>query len=335
MVLAEVVASGAAGDVSAGELDDVEIRPSRPERLQGKAFSDGIAIGHAVLHEPHAPLGRVIADDPVKEEQRLDAALAQVRASLQEMLDGDPGRISGVSRDVLETFLMLASDPSWQARLKSGVKAGLSADAAVERLRHDHRAKLNASKDPYLRDRLHDLEDLDNRLLRALAGVDGAAATHLPPDAILIARDLGPAELLDYGGRLKGVALEEGASSGHAAIVARALGLPMVGLLPNLLSRVEAGDAVVLDGELGEVRLRAEPASRQLSSALVAAFCSRGGVCAPQGNPGGDARRAADYAAVECGTGARRAPSRRGRRGGHRAFPHRVSVHGLRDAAAA
>lgn len=257
MVLAEMVASKAFGDLSG--LADVEARPSRPEALQGRAFSDGIAIGTIVLHEPHAPLGRVIADDPVKEEARLDEALAHVRGALTSMLEGDPGRISGVSREVLETFIMLASDPSWELKLKHGVRSGLSADAAVERVRGEHRAKFNAARDPYLRERLHDFEDLDNRLLRALAGVDATART-LPDDAILVARELGPAELLDYGERLKGVALEAGANTAHAAIVARALGIPMVGLLPGLLSRVEDGDPLVLDGESGEVRLRPEPA---------------------------------------------------------------------------
>jgi phosphotransferase system, enzyme I, PtsP len=256
MVLAEMVASGAFGDLSG--LADVEARASRPELISGRAFSDGIAIGTVVLHEPHAPLGRVIADDPVKEESRLDAALTQVRDALQEMLNGDPGRISGVSREVLETFQMLASDPSWELKLKHGVRAGLSADGAVERVRGEHRAKFKSATDPYLRERLHDLEDLDNRLLRALAGVDAAART-MPADAILVARDLGPAELLDYGAdRLKGVALEEGANTAHAAIVARALGIPMVGALAGLLSRVEDGDPLVIDGERGEVRLRPE-----------------------------------------------------------------------------
>jgi phosphotransferase system enzyme I (PtsP) len=259
MVLAEMVASGAFGDLSG--LADVEARASRPELLNGRAFSDGLAIGTVVLHEPHAPLGRVIADDPVKEEQRLDAALLQIRTTLQEMLEGDPGRISGVSREVLEMFLMLANDPSWETKLKHGVRAGLSADAAVERIRGEHRAKFNKTRDPYLRERLHDLEDLDNRLLRALAGVDGAAKQEMPADAVLVARELGPAELLDYGAeRLKGLALEEGGATAHAAIVARALGIPMVGLLPGLLSRVEAGDSIILDGERGEVRLRPEEA---------------------------------------------------------------------------
>lgn len=257
MVLAEMVAANAFGDLSG--LAEVEARPSRPDFLRGRSFSDGLAIGVAVLHEPHAPLGRVIADDPAREEERLTAALAQVRSSIADMLDGDPGRISGVSREVLETFLMLASDPSWEAKLRNGVRAGLSADAAVERVRGEHRAKFNATRDPYLRERLHDLEDLDNRLLRALAGVDGASAHVMPENAILIARELGPAELLDYGAdRLKGVALEEGANTSHAAIVARALAIPMVGQLHGLLSRVEDGDPIVLDGERGEVRLRPE-----------------------------------------------------------------------------
>ncbi|MBL8536510.1 MAG: phosphoenolpyruvate--protein phosphotransferase [Hyphomonadaceae bacterium] len=258
MVLAEMVASGAFGDLSG--LAEVEARPSRPELLAGKSFSDGLAIGTAVLHEPHAPLGRVIAEDPVKEEARLDAALAYVRASLAEMVDGDPGRISGASREVLDSFVMLAADPSWETKLKHGVRAGLSADAAVERVRGEHRAKFNAARDPYIRERQHDFEDLDNRLLRALAGADGAAQRAMPEDAILIARELGPAEVLDYGGeRLRGIALEEGSNTAHAAIVARALGLPVVGLLPGLLSRVEAGDRVILDGERGEVRLRPQP----------------------------------------------------------------------------
>jgi phosphotransferase system enzyme I (PtsP) len=258
MVLAEMVASGAFGDLTS--IAGVEALPSKPELLVGRSFSDGICIGTAVLHEPHAPLGRVIADDPVKEEGRLDTALAQVRKALSDMLDGDPGRISGVSREVLETFLMLANDPSWELKLKLGVRAGLSADAAVERVRGEHRAKFNATRDQYLKERLHDLEDLDNRLLRALAGVDAGSAQSLPEDAVLIARELGPAELLDYGSRLKGVALEEGANTAHAAIVARALGIPMVGSLPGLLSRVEGGDRIVLDGERGEVRLRPEQA---------------------------------------------------------------------------
>jgi phosphotransferase system enzyme I (PtsP) len=257
MVLAEMVAAGAFGDLSG--LQEVEVRPSRPERFQGRAFADGIAIGRAVLHEPHAPLGRMIADDPAREEERLDAALKHVRDQMDALLEGDHARLSGVSRDVLETFRLLAHDHGWETRLKRGVRDGLSAEASVERARTEHRAKMQAARDPYLRERLQDLEDLDNRLLRALSGATATTGQTLPDDAILVARDIGPAELLEYGvDRLKGVALEEGGASSHAAIIARALGIPMVGRLQNLVPRTEAGDRIVIDGERGEVRVRPE-----------------------------------------------------------------------------
>lgn len=257
MVLMEMVAAGSFGDLSG--LQEVEVRPSRPERLVGRGFADGLAIGRAVLHEPHAPLGRPFADDPLKEEARLDAALARVRKTIDEHIENDPGRLSGQSREVLETFRMLARDHSWEQRLRRGVRDGLSAEAAAERARAEHRSRMQAAQNPMLRDQMHDLEDLDNRLMRALASPDGEDALSLPDDAILIARDIGPGELLDYSHKLKGVALEEGGASSHATIIAKALGIPLVGRLTQIGARVEANDLVVLDGERGEVRLRPEP----------------------------------------------------------------------------
>ncbi len=256
MVLAEMVASGAFGDLSG--LQEVEARPSRPDRIVGRVYCEGIGIGLAFLHEPHAPLGRMIADDPAKEEARLETALVHVRTALDAMLDGDRAKLSGASREVLETFRLLAQDQSWESRLRRGVRDGLSAEASVERARAEHRAKLANARDPYLRERLHDLEDLDNRLLRALVSPN-AAPVKLPKDAILIARDIGPAELLEYGAEaLRGIVLEEGGPTSHAAIIARALNIPMVGRAHGLIPRVEAGDRVVIDGERGEVRLRPE-----------------------------------------------------------------------------
>ena len=258
MVLEEMVASGNFGDLSG--LQEVEVRPSKPERLVGRAFADGIAIGRAVLHEPHTPLGRMIADDPVKEEERLDNALKRVRAGADELLTRDPGRLSGQSREVLETLRDLAHDHNWEARLKRGVRNGLSADAAVANARAEHRQRQAATRDAFLREQMHEVEELDNRLLRALASGDDQTMPALPDDAILVARNIGAAELLEYGiEKLKGVALEEGSLSSHAAIISQALDIPMVGRIAHLSSRLEAGDRIVLDGERGEVRLRPQP----------------------------------------------------------------------------
>ncbi|MEM7494491.1 MAG: phosphoenolpyruvate--protein phosphotransferase, partial [Pseudomonadota bacterium] len=124
--------------------------------------------------------------------------------------------------------------------------------------RREHRARFEKVRDPYLRERLHDLEDLDNRLLRVLAGsetvsVNGDASN---PE-ILVARRLGPAELLEYGrSGLAGIVLEEVAASSHAAIVARGLGIPTVGGIEGLLTQVGRGDPIIVDGEQGSVHLR-------------------------------------------------------------------------------
>ncbi len=259
MVLAEVVADPAI----AGEhtLSGLELRPSRAERRVGRRIADGVAIGPAVKHEPHVPVARLIADDPEAEAERVERAVMRLRAAVDALVSGRVARLDE-PREVLEAYRMIAHDHGWLERLRDAAVSGLTAEAAVERVRNEHRARLTQTRDPYLRARLHDLEDLANRLLRHLAEEDGGviAPLELPQDAILIARDMGPAELLEHdASRLKGVVLEEGTPNSHAAIVARALGIPMVGRLDDVLDRVEDGDTVIIDGARAEVHLRPSP----------------------------------------------------------------------------
>jgi len=256
MVLAEMAA---AGDLlSREELKDVEIAPRRPERLKGAAFADGLSFGVAVLHEAPVAVGRLLSEDSAAEEVRLAKAVEGLRKQIDAMMDGHEG-ILGASYDVLETYKMLAHSRSWNQSLQDAVHSGLTAEAAVERVRSEHRAGIGQARDPYLRERLHDLEDLNDRLLRHLTG-DGTKARQLPEDAILIARNLGPADLLEYDRtKLRGVLLEEGSSASHAAIVARALDIPCVGRLAGLRDRVSEGDPVIVDAEAGEAYLRPRP----------------------------------------------------------------------------
>jgi phosphotransferase system enzyme I (PtsP) len=256
MVLSEMVAGGEL--IGREDLKDVEIAPNRPERLKGTRFAEGLAYGEAVLHEAPVVVEQLLSDDAVREEVRLKAAIGALHKQLDDMLDGQHG-IVGPSLDVLETYRMFAHDRGWNRSLEEAVRSGLTAEAAVERVRSEHRARLGAARDPYLRERLHDLEDLNDRLLRHLAG-DGAAARHLPDNAILVARNLGPADLLEYDrAKLKGLLLEEGSSASHAAIIARALDIPCVGRLAGLRDRVNQGDPVVVDAETGEAYLRPRP----------------------------------------------------------------------------
>lgn len=258
MILAEIVASG---DVIAAEdLAGLDMRPSKAERFQGGAFSSGLAIGVAHVHEPHVTSTRLIAEDPDAEMLRLDTAIGELRRGIDNMLDSGRLPFGGPTRDVLEAYRMFAHDRGWLDKLHDAVRQGLTAEAAVERVRNEHRARLMQAKDQHFRERLHDLEDLASRLLRHLDGGGGSLSAALPENAILFARSIGPAELLDYDrARLKGVALEEGSASSHAAIVAKALGIPLVGQVEGALDRVEPGDPVILDGEFGLVHIRPSP----------------------------------------------------------------------------
>jgi len=255
MLLAEMVVSG-----SLGELGDIEAGPrrDRPWRGQGVSFCEGIAVGRAVLHEPRVKIEKLIADDVNHERQRLDRAVAELRASIDAMLAAEDAVITGETRDVLETYRMFADDRGWLLKLREAVFTGLTAEAAVERVQNDMRARMARQTDSPLLDRLHDFDDLANRLLRHLAGRGVTSAQEsLPSDAILFARSMGPAELLDYDrSKLKGLVLEEGSPTSHVAIVARALDIPLVGRVASVIEQVEPGDWVIADGDTADIHVR-------------------------------------------------------------------------------
>jgi len=170
---------------------------------------------------------------------------------------------AGEHREVLETYRMFADDRGWLRRMHDAVLGGLTAEAAVQKIQNETRARMAAIKDPYLRARLADLDDLGNRLLHHLLGLDEAPPDDLPKDVVLIAGDLGPAELLDYDqSRLRAVVLEHGAPTAHVAIVARALQIPMIGRCTGITTTVQEGDTVIVDGETGQVLLRPSEAVR-------------------------------------------------------------------------
>ncbi|HEU4660085.1 MAG TPA: phosphoenolpyruvate--protein phosphotransferase [Pseudolabrys sp.] len=258
MVLAEMIASG---ELSALARPGAEPAARHSLNISGTTFSDGIALGHVVLHEPRVVITNVIADDVQKELRRLDAAIATFRADLDRMLEHGDVVEGGEHRDVLEAYRSFGYDQGWLHKMREAVMTGLTAEAGVERVQSDTRARMLRASDPYLRDRLHDLDDLANRLMRVLMGKDHAPSREqLPENAILVARSMGPAALLDYDRkRLRGLVLEEGGPTSHVAIVARALGIPAVGEITNATGLVEPGDAIIVDGTSATVHMRPPP----------------------------------------------------------------------------
>jgi phosphotransferase system, enzyme I, PtsP len=258
MVLAEMIASG---ELSALALPGAEPAARRSLHLSGAALSEGIALGHVVLHEPRVVVTNYIADDVTKELKHLDSAIEALRTDLDQLLEHGDVADGGEHRDVLEAYRMFAHDRGWAHKLEEAVMTGLTAEAAVERVQSDTRARMLRQTDPYLRERLHDLDDLANRLMRQLTGRDHAPSReNLPENAVLVARSMGPAALLDYDRkRLRGLVLEEGGPNSHVAIVARALGIATVGEIDNATGIADPGDAIIVDGSTGDVHLRPLP----------------------------------------------------------------------------
>lgn len=251
-LLAEIAASGELFDP--GTTEDVGAMLHRPERLQGVSIVAGVAFGRAAFHEPPTPKHKVFSKDAAAEAGRLEDGLSRLQASVDAMLANSG--LEDASREVLETYRLFAYDRGWKERMRAAVMSGLTAEAAVEQVQAENRARMSQVKDPYLRERMHDLDDLSNRMLRLLTG-EAAAAPDMPDEAILIARSLGPAELLEYDrSRLKGLIVGEASSTSHVAIVARALGIPLVAGFDNSILLAEHGDEIIVDGGAGEVHIR-------------------------------------------------------------------------------
>ncbi|MBT5001914.1 MAG: phosphoenolpyruvate--protein phosphotransferase [Tateyamaria sp.] len=250
MVLAEMAELGA----FIGEGSAMKARHSQPTMLRGTVGQEGVAEGHIWLHEPRVVVTNPVADDPKREIERLNEAVEEMRSAVDKMLV--TAAVDKEQAEILEAYRMFANSKGWMRRMEEDINSGLSAEAAVEKEQSLARARMGQAADSYLRERLSDLDDLSNRLLRILTGQGADTGAEMPENPILVARNIGPAELLDYGRKLKGVILEQGSVGSHAAIVARALAIPLIVHVERATLEALNGDHVMVDGEQGIMHLR-------------------------------------------------------------------------------
>src|SRR5688572_19970284 len=262
MVLSELIANSRLVDGTRATRTD-----SGPVRMSGLKLVAGMARGAAVFHEPRVMVEHTVAEDTEAERARVYSAFRRMREQIEAMTREAEFGTAGEHQEILETYKMFAYDEGWSRRINEAIDSGLTAEAAIERVQQRTRARMQEIDDPLLQERMHDLEDLSNRLLRIVSGRMGTAAhTGLAHDTVLVARNLGPAELLEYDKRrLKAVVLEEGSLTAHMTIVARAMGVPVVGRLHDIRHIVEEGDCILVDGDNGSVIIRP---SRQLLSSF-------------------------------------------------------------------
>src|SRR5690349_9016919 len=256
MVLAELIANAGLADKAAAT--GTTAREEGPERLVGLKLVAGMARGQAVYHQPRILIEHTVAEDVEAERHRVYSAFRKMREQIDTMTNQAEFGTAGEHQEVLETYKMFAYDEGWSRRINEAIDSGLTAEAAIERVRQRMAQRMRQIDDALLQDRMHDLDDLSNRLLRIVSGQLGTAAqAGMASDAILIARNLGPAELLEYDRRkLKGVILEEGSLTAHVTIVARAMGVPMLRRARDVRRMIGEGDEVLLDGDAGVAFVR-------------------------------------------------------------------------------
>jgi phosphotransferase system enzyme I (PtsP) len=280
MVLSELIASARLVDGSRGARRDLGM-----QRMVGLKLVAGMAKGVAVFHQPRVVVEHTVAEDTEAERARVYSAFRRMREQIDHMTREAEFGTAGEHNEILEAYKMFAYDDGWSRRINEAIDSGLTAEAAIERVQQRTRARMQDIDDPLLKERMHDLEDLSNRLMRIVSGRMGTAAqTGLAKDAILIARNLGPAELLEYDRRrLKGVVLEEGSLTAHVTIVARAMGVPVIGRVGDIRHIANEGDNVLVDGDIGAVVVRP-------SRPIVTAFDQRMAM---------SQKRRAEYAAIK------------------------------------
>lgn len=258
MVLSELIANAGLADEGPS---DTRIAGTAAQIVSGLQLVMGMARGHAVFHQPRITIEHTVAEDIEAERARVYSAFTKMREQIDGLAGTSEFGVDGEHQEVIETYKMFAYDEGWSRRINEAIDSGLTAEAAIERVQQRTRMRMRQIDDPLLQDRMHDLEDLANRLLRIVSGQLGTAAQlGLRQDAILIARNLGPAELLEYDRRrLKGVILEEGSLTAHVTIVARAMGVPVLGRVKDVRHLINDGDLILMDVTENRLFIRPSP----------------------------------------------------------------------------
>jgi phosphotransferase system, enzyme I, PtsP len=228
------------------------------EQLAGKRLSPGMAKAVAILHQPQLVITQYVASDPVHEQERFEKAIRSLQESFDHYIQSSGLSDEDEQRQIIETYLLFTQDRGWNTRITEAIASGLTAEAGVKKVQEELRARMSQMASPYIKERIQDLEDLSNHLLQILLGKPIVPKPHELPEAfILVARSLGPAELLDYDHkRLKGLILEEGSTTAHTAVIARAMDIPALGKVEQATAIIQSGDLIILDAESGNVFVR-------------------------------------------------------------------------------
>jgi phosphocarrier protein FPr len=303
----EAVAPPAGASAAA---DAAAAAPAPGTRLHGAAASVGIAIGPARrLVAPEPEVADAPAGTPAQERAALDAARAAVREDLATARATLSARGSAAEAAIFEAHALMLDDTAVTEPAYRRIDDGTSAGRAWQAAAADAADTLRALDDPYLRERAVDVDDVSRRVLARLAGAPATVAPSAP--GIIVADELTPGEAaaLDPASAW-GIVTARGGATGHAAIVARALGVPAVVGAGAAVLAIPDGTPLAADGAAGTVDVDPDPATlRELEARRDAAAAERAAALARAAEPGAlaDGRRVEVFANVGSAAEARSA----------------------------
>lgn len=254
MVVTEIVSSEEMSEYKNALIKERGI--TERDKVKGLSLSKGYGLGQAVVHRRRQAVNKIFSEDKEQELKKLELAHTQMNQDLDEKFAATKLGI-GEHVDILDAYRMFAKDKGWYKKIADNVQSGLTAEAAVERAYEDMWNRLSGTNDSYLKERLHDLRDVADRLLSYLSGDTKALSGIDSDNIIVVAQTMGPADLMDYDyTKIRGLIIEDGTPTMHVAIVAKALNIPVVAKIKGIFNDIKTGQLIGLDGNEGYVYLK-------------------------------------------------------------------------------
>lgn len=223
------------------------------DKLKGTVINSGYGIGNVVVHRRRKAVTEVFAKDKDKEIEKLEDARQKMNKDLEKKFSQE--KLNNAEQvEILDAYRMIANDKGWYKRITNHINSGLTAEASVEQAYTEMWNRLSGATDTYLKERLHDLRDIADRLRLYLSGQDCNVDTNSYEDIIIVATSMGPADLMDYDyKKIRGLIIEECTPTMHVSIVAKTLNVPVIAGIDGLFKEVKEGSIISIDGKEGVV----------------------------------------------------------------------------------
>lgn len=224
--------------------------------LKGTNVSSGIGIGNAVIvEEKELVIKREAVADTAAEVERFKGALEKTLKKTEELAADLATRVGEKEAEIMQGHMMLLMDPMLTGEIETAITGeGICAEYAIEQVCTTYADMFAAMDDELMQQRATDMRDIKTRMQRELLGIESVDIASLPAGSILVAKDLTPSMTAGINPEhVTGIVTELGGKTSHSAILARALEIPAVVAVPDLMNQVHNGHVIVLDGSEGLV----------------------------------------------------------------------------------